>query len=191
MVPFRREIKLIDTAAFNNNPPGVGGSLVCLNLIAEGSGPFARIGRRVEGLRLVIDYSVAPPTGSTLDWGTINVVYDKQPNGSLPAFATIFDVTSVLPYTAGLNIAQWRDRFISLKRMALPAISIGSCSEPRTRGRITISLRRMRETQYGSSSAAVPDTGAIYLAIASANNTAATISSMAFTITTRYEFYDD
>lgn len=97
-----------------------------LNLIQAGTGSWNRVGKKayMQSVRLVgnAQYNIAP-AASTLN--TVNavlrmvVVWDKQPSGTLPTFATIFGYTSQDGTEASNVLAPLRydniDRFQVLK----------------------------------------------------------------------------
>jgi len=80
---------------------GTNGSIFTMNLVAPGSGSYNRVGRKIicRSLRLKMTVEAAitqvAATGDLLNnWLRYIVVWDKQPQGVLPAFDTIFGYTA-------------------------------------------------------------------------------------------------
>jgi len=102
-------VKSVDVVTFNSTG---GGSVTPLNLIQRGVEEWNRIGRTICLKRIqvaIID--------STLSFsGRAAIVYDRQPNGVLPTFLTIFngyDQTGTLIGEPALWIhPDYEDRFI-------------------------------------------------------------------------------
>jgi len=131
------EIKAVDVvgtagtntqAAFTLNTTA---QFTCLNLLTAGSSAWNRIGRKVS-LKSVFLQGYTSPTGSAnaieLQFARIMIVYDKQPNGALPALADVLrdqanlaTDSNVTLITSGLNLNN-KDRFeiIADERLALP-----------------------------------------------------------------------
>lgn len=93
------ELKGVDTAINDTDIPdttNTNASIVCVNLVQAGSGSYNRIGRKIKmkSLRifgnLYFDYGLQGTTNNIVGaTARILVVYDRQPSGTLPTFATI------------------------------------------------------------------------------------------------------
>lgn len=68
--------------------------LAALNLVAVGANEHNRVGRRIEMQYVKITAALTPYGGAhdfpQVDYYRISIVYDRQPNGALPAYADIF-----------------------------------------------------------------------------------------------------
>ena len=128
------ELKSVDTvngAATVTQAINTTGTLTAVNLIEAGSGFNNRVGRRVEMKSLHLT-GLIQPTGTgqiATDIGRIMVIYDRQPNGALPAISNIlrqYDQSSTSYTTAlsGINPDQ-RERYLVLmdERVVLPAVN--------------------------------------------------------------------
>lgn len=133
------EIKSIDVVNAANGAAQVAFTLnttqqiTPLNILTLGNSMFNRSGRKVTMKSIYIQgclIGVNTPALPAVQFARIALVYDKQPNGALPAFGDIFrdqinqtggDI-SLTPPTAGVNLNN-RDRFeiILDKRFSLPA----------------------------------------------------------------------
>ena len=86
----KMEVKYVDNAATDDNFQLVGGTpWILINGIVQGAGNNQRIGNKVslKALRMkgqIINLATAVQTHARL-----LVVYDKQPNGALPTYATV------------------------------------------------------------------------------------------------------
>jgi len=105
------EVKMCDALIVDNDvsqATGTPASIYPVNLISAGSGYFNRIGRKIKlkGFRLkgrfLVQLLADGTTGvATSQWIRWVLVHDKQPNGSLPNFSTIFGHQG--PTAAGLG----------------------------------------------------------------------------------------
>lgn len=108
------------------------GTVLYLNALEVGSTFCNRIGRRVQwrSVRVTCNIeTIAAARTAPSDYGRMMLIYDRQPNGALPAMATILQATdqtttNVTDAISGLNMNQ-RDRFAVLMdiRMALPTVT--------------------------------------------------------------------
>jgi len=133
----REEVKSIDngnamtpahgTAALNTT-----GSVFPLNIVAQGSAQYERVGNKIDMRSLELSYTLQPIAAArscAMDSARILVVYDKQTNGAAPAISDILQDADQAgdPFTntfSGLNILN-SDRFIVLydRRVQLPALT--------------------------------------------------------------------
>lgn len=106
------------------------GAVKCINLIQTGSSYNNRIGRRTCLVALYLHGYLFPQAENTgVSYGRIAIVYDKQPNGALPAWSDVFqddDQTGSTTNTAWSNInLNNRSRFWVVRdiRRNFPAIA--------------------------------------------------------------------
>lgn len=104
VAPPRAELKGMDTnlATAGNilATTGTNVDVLPLNLIAPGTGSFNRIGRKANLKSLLVEMTIehvysAQATTNNLTGNVVRVaiVWDKQPNGTLPVYSEIFSVT--------------------------------------------------------------------------------------------------
>lgn len=78
-------------------PLNTTGYIHCINAVAQGAGPNCRIGMRIEMISCNLRYFVRPKATTTKSGNfRVALVYDRQPNGAVPAYTDIFQT-----YTAG------------------------------------------------------------------------------------------
>lgn len=106
------------------------GTITCVNLIQVGSSMYNRIGRKLEmrSVRMVAQLITLTVTRNTVvpDYARVVLVYDRQTNGALPAFADIFQDTEQSGTNtsfsmSGINMNN-RERFLVImdKRITIP-----------------------------------------------------------------------
>lgn len=187
----RNEVKYLDTQVMAAAAPATGGNVYCINLIAQGLAYNNRVARQVQGSYIQVDYYIIPPLSSgEIDTGLMAVVYDNQPNALTPSYGDIWDVTGLFPSMTFRNNVTNRERFTILKSWI-----IGPCDHvadlQRTRGRIFIKIQRnIGVSRYSNDNAAVPQSGAFFITIASLANTHDTQTSFAATVSSRFAFTD-
>jgi len=127
------EVKAVDSGLIGTNVPAVG-TVYALNLVQEGSSFYNRIGRRIAMKSIEVKgyYSLVAGTAAAVvkpGLSRIMIVYDRQPNGSLPAVADIlldYDQSGNTSTTveSGLNLNN-RDRFSVVldQRKYLPQVT--------------------------------------------------------------------
>jgi len=91
MMTLQREIKFVDNALTNTlfrsaATPPVG---VYLGGPVQGAAPYQRVGQKIMNKSIHIRGIVVNSATSTEDLGRILVVYDRQPNGAVPTYATL------------------------------------------------------------------------------------------------------
>lgn len=129
------EAKMVDTVVTHGSGFGYTlnqtASITPMNLIQEGSSFYNRIGRRIEMKSLHLHGNIIQTgAGTTVnDYARVMVVYDRQPNGAVPTFATIlanYDQAGTATSTAlsDLNPDE-RERFLILadERLVLPPVT--------------------------------------------------------------------
>lgn len=117
----RPEIKFIDIDAagvvFAGSSPQVitnNGFVICLNQLAQGLTPSSRIGTSVSVKSCAYRFELdLPPltTNQVPTSGRVMLVWDKQPNGTVPVYSAIFTVASYLSFMNVGNV----DRFTILR----------------------------------------------------------------------------
>lgn len=86
----RMEIKYVDNAATDDNFQLVGGSpFILLNGIVQGAGNNQRIGNKVSLKALRIKGQIINLATAVQTYARVLIVYDKQPNGALPTYASV------------------------------------------------------------------------------------------------------
>jgi len=195
------EVKSVDlsltTAVFNTT-----GTITLLNGIAEGSGFYNRIGRKIVLKSLYITGAIAPVNTSaiTQSYCRLIVIYDAQTNGAAPTWANVIQSYTAAGTPTSLYIDQFnldnRDRFRILADRrwdmpgttgsALTTVPAGNSSHDQT-VKMYIKLRGL-ETQYKSSSSTVSDiaTGSIYLLTCSDNSHGTNYYQVSYSCRCRY-----
>jgi len=114
------EMKFVDTSASTTITSSAGPPIpTTLNLCVQGTGPYNRIGQRIQMMSLRITGYVWPnATTTAYSAGRIIVVYDRQANAALPVWTDLIaNVTQAGSVNTGvygnLNLAN-RERFIIL-----------------------------------------------------------------------------
>lgn len=173
------------------------GETVSLNSIAEGDDYNNRTGRRISGVGVYMDIIVDGPSTTTAnDFGFMAVVLDKQPNASLPTFATIFDISTANPGQAFKNSFSRGDRFevLWLQPVATAfqaGASVGNTLSTPSHIRHYIPLKgNAAKTLYNSANAEVPNTGALILCAGSFNNSATSTDNWRWSYNVKYTFVD-
>jgi hypothetical protein len=86
----KMEIKYVDNAATDDNFNLVGGTpWILLNGIVQGAGNNQRIGNKISMKALRMKGQVINLATAVQTYARLLVVYDKQPNGALPTYATV------------------------------------------------------------------------------------------------------
>lgn len=119
------EHKLIDTAAAGYVCDTTG-TVTLMNGVAQGTDYTNRVGRKFVNLTVQLEGSIQPldtTTGPTKC--RVMIIYDKQPNGALPA---ITDVLSASSSNSFMNLNN-RDRFIVIRDIN---VTIGGISNVAT-----------------------------------------------------------
>jgi hypothetical protein len=170
--------------------PAVGGTVVSLNSIGEGTEYNQRNARIIIAKYIQYDFIIQIPTNSGADdFYQIAIVYDRDTSGSLPTYAQIFD-TSVSPVgMAFKNIAANQDQFQILKTLK-GHVSAGPPHEVlRLRGMIKIPLKLSRVV-YSSAGVSIPESGGFVLVFASLANSGTQVASYALAYNIRFGYHD-
>lgn len=126
------EIKAIDIAKASYNFKNVAAPPVInlLNGVATGAGFFNRVGSRIEGKSLHIRGNIVNILTSVEGYMRMIVIYDRQPNGALPALTDILQSrdqagTAATTSVSEINLDQ-RDRFVVLrdKQWHVPSVTL-------------------------------------------------------------------
>lgn len=165
--PGRRspaELKVVDTAQFASDFDTTG-TFTLLNGVATGSDFNNRIGRKVCWKSLLVQgHIINEGDPAVTNLCRFMVIYDSQPNGSLPALT---DVLTAATSTAPLNLNN-RDRFKVLldKRYALGSVSTTATQavSDRTTALIHKYKKINMDTIFDGTTAAIGDiqTGSIF-----------------------------
>jgi len=130
------------TQYFNLTTPDV----FLVNAVAEGPAPYQRIGRRTKCISISMKGEIRPNLAGTaaLDASTVRymIVYDRQPNGIIPAFNEIIQATDSAGANTnaaldGMNLNN-RDRFVILRDRThmLPPIGVGGATPAKAQGMV-------------------------------------------------------
>jgi len=155
-----------------------GGSVICLNQVAQGTDAVNRIARHVVPNGVDIIYSFIPPgiSGGSgqITFGYVALVWDYNPNAALPTYTTVFDTGSTpYAYTAFRNTLQDRERFKILweQRVSFNGYSTGVPNfTENIYGRHYVSLKGL-SCEYKLAATGVPTTGGLYLCFCDSTNT--------------------
>lgn len=170
-----REPKYIETA-INVTSLTSAGQVFALSDIAQGDNYLNRNGNLVQSKYLQYSYACNQAGGTLPIIFKMALVLDRQPNGTAPTFAQIFD-TSVAPLVFTMkNIAAFQERFKILKE------DVGSCTsqyggdaqQSVFRGYIDLTKLKAEDqlVRWGGTIATSPNTNGLYLAIVSNTVTA-------------------
>lgn len=192
--PSTQEIKFFDCAVAN---PAVGGyglplhstpptgaepgvaftGITEVNCVPQGATSYNRIGTKIVIKSIKFDTTFtlrgSAPTQAVVRW---MLVYDRQPNGSFPAFSSLLseNISTVPSMYSGVNMAN-RSRFLVLRDQVYAL-------DPEQRQIVHASayIRTRLETQFTSTTATIGDitTGALYLVAFADGNGSATYVSM-------------
>lgn len=120
----KEEIKYVDEPATDDNFQLVGGTpWLLLNGIAQGPGNNQRIGNKIRMKALRMKGHIINLATNVQTYGRLIVLYDRQPNGALPTYATAYQTRDSAG--AATNSAfsdpnfDNKDRFIVLKDMTI------------------------------------------------------------------------
>lgn len=165
--------------------------LTCVNEIRQGTAFYERIGSKVQVKSVDCRFSIVQsnPATSSNEAGVIRcmLIYDRQCNGSFPAFTDIFSSANVagVGYTnSGVNMTN-RDRFVILADQMEQIDPGGSLSKA-----VKLFRNVRLETQYKLNGGTVGDiaTGAIYFAIWA--GTTISVSAYIADFSCRIRYYD-
>lgn len=86
----RMEIKYVDNAATDDNFQLVGGTpWILINGVVQGAGNNQRIGNKIALKALRMKGQILNLATAVQTYGRLLVIYDKQPNGALPTYASV------------------------------------------------------------------------------------------------------
>lgn len=86
----KMEIKYVDNAATDDNFNLVGGSpWILLNGVVQGAGNNQRIGNKISLKALRMKGQIINLATAVQTYGRLLVIYDKQPNGAIPTYASV------------------------------------------------------------------------------------------------------
>ena len=101
------ERKNIDDSSAKWASTSAGWSINCLNDVAQGTTAITRIGRKILMKSVLVQGLLATNTGNS---ARVLIVYDRQPNGALPAATDVLTSNTIM---AAQNLDN-RDRFLIL-----------------------------------------------------------------------------
>lgn len=185
------EAKELYTSSASTNVTTTG-TVVPINNIAQGDDINNRTGKSIKTKQIDIQYRVISNTTNALGVSQVALVYDSQPNGTAPTYSAIFDITNINAGMAFRNTANFADRFKIFWIDQLPETETDdvSLSGYVHRGRKFIKVRMddpRAEVRYGGTTAAVPNSGAWYLAFGDGVNTTTNCSIQ---YACKYQFTD-
>lgn len=180
---------------WNQAPPAAGGSIQCINQIAQGTDMTNRIGRHVDMKSLEIIYFVVSPTTAYYDLLTWWLVYDRQPDGNLPNVGDILDLTPGQPTVLSfMNTRSNRDRFTLLRTET--AFASNSVASQRGTGqqsnffqKIHVNLKDT-DCEFNGTATTYPNSGALYLVFASLTNSGTASADASISFNTKLIFTD-
>lgn len=176
--------------------PNTTGSLMFLcNSVAEGTDWNQRVGLSIRHSYIQLAVSIVNTAGQ--DWGYYCIVYDRQPQGSLPVGSDIFDNANT-PYNnlgyACRNTHLYPDRFQVIMHQDFRIGANNGGSEPWfMKHYVDLSKQKGRdaESRYSSTGSTIANIneGALYFFVGSGcNNNAGGASTV--NVFTRYRFTD-
>lgn len=107
----QKETGYVDVAS-TNYAMDTTGAIVLLNTVAQGASVNQRVGKRIQLKSLQCRGLMRSLTTTTFTDGAILIVYDRRPDGSLPAITAILDTVSSRSFNNDSN----SDRFKVVRR---------------------------------------------------------------------------
>ena len=134
-----------------------------LNAMAQGAGSSSRIGRKVLNKSFLMRYSLQQPASLPSLQARILVVFDKQPNGAIPAITDILNGSTA----EAVNNLDKADRFVTLVDYVTPEPGSNGAGEAAVQTFLYPAIyRKMNlETMYSGTAGTFAEivTGAIWL----------------------------
>ena len=168
------------------------GTVVQINSsIAQGDTIADRTGNKITSRSVDVLYSYVSGASNSSGAATVALVWDATPNGTAPAFATIFDTTTSFAGQALLNSTIYRDRFKVIWIDFLPDICVSEDGWVNHK-RHYVQFRpdkhkEMMNVRYASVSGVVPTTGALYLCF---GDTKSTTNTAQISYRIKYKYTD-
>lgn len=185
---IRVELKYVDLAGASYVADTTG-TLTLLATIAQGDTLQQRVGQRVMLTNLLIRGQVASGSTTATALATLIIVYDRQPQGALPAITDVLDAS----ISNSFQRVDFRDRFFLCARWDFNLT--GNSVTPATGGEnirldFNVALRKPATYDQTATTGAIGTirTGALY-AITVGNNAAGTTAPN-FTLVYRTSFAD-
>lgn len=143
-----------------------GGAVYLLNGVATGTDNTGRIGRKTNLVNVRVRGYIQNSNVS-IGSGSLLLVYDREPNGSLPTVGTIVN-QAVATGNAWLPNPDQRDRFTILRTWDFVSNSTSTCGDKEAGGFVVFDLfakLQNLETQYTGTTNAIASlaNGAVYL----------------------------
>lgn len=169
-----------------------GGAVISLNNVAQNTDINNRIGRHIAPKGLDFEYQIFPPTAGTIgDFHTFWIVWDKQSDTVVPAFATIMDTTTSVLSQCFINTLNNRDRFVLLHtERSFVSGPASTGQQINNFGRFFIPLSKFEQCEFVSAVTAVPNTGAIYLVVGTTTNSGSSLSQAQISYNSKFTFTD-
>lgn len=163
----RPELKFYDSDPAGTSPPQIstlridsGGTVACLNRLITGTGVQNFLGNQISVKSVSYRVELNLPSASADQVptsGRVVLLWDKQPNGTLPTFSTIFQTNSYLAYINN----NYRDRFVVLRN---DQFSLSPNGDQALFFERNVKINMLTTFANGQSTAGVPQTGALLLA---------------------------
>lgn len=188
----RPELKIYDADHAGVSPPATPaanipntGVVVCVNQMITGTGTQNFVGNQITikqaSMRFEVDLP-ATPANQVPTSGRVMLIWDRQPNGAVPAFNTIFSSNSYLAF-ANINT---RDRFVVLRNQQF---SLSPNGNQTLFFEEFVDINMTTTFVSGQATAAVPQTGALLFVYISDQSGADNQPTIAGIIRVRY--YDN
>lgn len=176
----------------------VGGYTVSLNNLLNGSDTGQRVGRAVQPIRINYKYVILGASASGLvDYLRVMIIHDSQSNNASISFTDALETgAGGNAVTMPKNTKSYPKRFTFLMDKIIAVqnqSSGGSCNGDKEDQAESgsIDLRRLPPARFASTSAGIPTTGHIYLAVASYQNTGLATTSAGLYGHFKFMYSDD
>lgn len=184
--------ELKEAASITSGVPAAGGSVACINQIAQGTDIINRVGRHIHAVSFKYNYQFYPPTGgANSDYISFWIVWDKQPNNAVPAFATVMDLSGAPSLNlAHINTLLNRERFVLLRQHTCFLASGTQSQSEAITGKGYIRLDKLGVVEFNGSATGVPNTGAFHILSATRQNTGVAATAATFEVFGQFMFRD-
>lgn len=145
------------------------GTIILLSSIAQGAGDNQRIGKFIHYHSMNMNYYYYTTVANITRSVRVVLVYDKQPNGTLPASTDILETTSPFSLFKEVNRNRFNILFDKIHYIDRQD-TVGYASRPNNGGQnnVRISLKGKKACFYGATSGIADlSVGAIYLLLVS------------------------
>lgn len=187
-IGYKPEFNYLDTSS--GVVPAIGGTVIALNTIAQGTNYNQRIGQSILGKYISCLLWIVPPTGATVsDIVKVCLVYDKCPNGTTAGYADIFDAGGSGPAMQQKQMAKYADRFTIVQTYLARVAQGPPVMEEFFNLKFEIPEAKGK-AMFASAAAATPTSGGYYLTLGSQNNTGGAAGSANVYYNCRYAWYE-